>query len=44
MQTFFGSVFSWPIVVGHVRLNFLVPYAVSSYSAARNQLSRKVAP
>ncbi|MCU0955749.1 MAG: nitrate/nitrite transporter NrtS [Hydrogenophaga sp.] len=25
----------------HVALNFLVPYAVSSYSAARNQLSNR---
>lgn len=71
MQTFFGTVFSRPIVGGalrvsfvvgcvlnlinqgkavfaggpiawgHVLLNFLVPYAVSSYSAARNQLSNR---
>lgn len=74
MQVFFGTVFSRPIVVGalrvsfvvgcvlnlinqgeailsvgpiawgHVLLNFLVPYAVSSYSAARNQLSNRTAP
>lgn len=74
MQTFFGTVFSRPIVVGalrvslvvgcvlnlinqgetffsggtvawgHVLLNFLVPYVVSSYSAARNQLSNRAAP
>lgn len=30
-----------PIAWSHVVLNFLVPYAVSSYSAARNQLSNK---
>lgn len=74
MQTFFGTVFSKPIVVGalrvsfvvgcvlnlinqgeaifsggpiawgHVLLNFLVPYAVSSYSAARNQLTNRTTP
>lgn len=74
MQTFFGTVLSRPIVVGalrvsfvvgcvlnlinqgeaffsggsiawgHVLLNFLVPYAVSSYSAARNQLSNRTTP
>lgn len=74
MRSFFGTVFSRPIVVsalrvslvvgcvlnlvnqgeaflsgghiawGHGVLNFLVPYVVSSYSAARNQLSNKAAP
>lgn len=34
---FSGEAIAW----GHVVLNFLVPYAVSSYSAARNQLSNK---
>lgn len=73
MQSFFGTVFSRPIVVGalrvalvvgsvlnlinqgetlfteepiawgHLVLNFLVPYAVSSYSAARHQLSLEAA-
>lgn len=33
-----------PIIWGHVLLNFLVPYAVSSYSAARNQLSNSSTP
>lgn len=31
---------SWP----HVALNFLVPYLVASYSAAKNQLTRQDAP
>lgn len=31
------------IAWGHVALNFLVPYAVSSYSATRNQLSNRAA-
>jgi hypothetical protein len=74
MQGFFSTVFSRPIVIGalrvsfvvgcvlnlinqgeallagtgiswgHVVLNFLVPYAVSSYSAARNQLTNRAAP
>lgn len=34
---FAGEAIAW----GRVVLNFLVPYAVSSYSAARNQLSNK---
>ncbi|MDT4851867.1 hypothetical protein FQZ97_860730 [compost metagenome] len=34
-----GVGISW----GHVALNFLVPYAVSSYSAARNQLTNRSA-
>lgn len=32
-----GSAPSWPQVV----LNYLVPYLVASYSAARNELGRK---
>lgn len=37
---FSGGRLSW----GHVVLNFLVPYLVSSYSAARNHLSNRSAP
>lgn len=37
---FSGGAIAW----GHVLLNFLVPYAVSSYSAARNQLSNGATP
>jgi len=37
---FSGAQVSWR----HVVLNFLVPYAVSSYSAARNQMSNRSAP
>ena len=32
-----GEGVSWP----HIALNYLVPYCVASYSAARNQLSRR---
>lgn len=31
-----GDAVSWP----HIALNYLVPYCVASYSAARNQLAR----
>lgn len=37
---FYGGPIAW----GHVLLNFMVPYAVSSYSAARNQLSNRTTP
>jgi hypothetical protein len=33
-----GSGVSWP----HVLLNFLVPYCVASYSAAKNERARQV--
>lgn len=32
-----GEGVSWP----HIAMNYLVPYCVASYSAARNQLSRR---
>lgn len=32
-----GGTLSWP----HVLLNFVVPYCVSSYSAAKNELQRQ---
>jgi hypothetical protein len=33
---FTGGAISWP----HVLLNYLVPYCVASYSAAKNELNR----
>ena len=30
-----------PLSVGHLLMNFFVPFCVSSYSAARNELTRK---
>ena len=35
-----GVAISWP----HVLLNYLVPYCVASYSAARNELKRATEP
>lgn len=37
---FSGGSMAW----GHMRLNYLVPYAVPSYSAARNQVMNRNAP
>ena len=36
---FNGGAISWP----HLLLNYLVPYFVASYSAAKNELSRATA-
>lgn len=35
---FAGGMISWP----HVLLNYLVPYCVASYSAAKNELNREM--
>lgn len=40
MQGFFSTVFSRPIVIGALRVSFVV----SSDSAARNQLTNRAAP
>jgi hypothetical protein len=37
-----AAIMSWSgISWGHVLLNFLVPYCVASYSAAKNELGRQ---